>query len=49
MNDFFGFKVKVCMNITDIDDKIIRKANESGKNYLEIARQFETEFLEDMK
>jgi len=23
MRDYFGYNVKVCMNITDIDDKII--------------------------
>lgn len=37
------------MNITDIDDKIIKKANESGKEFSEISREFETEFFEDMK
>ena len=37
------------MNITDIDDKIIRKANESGQTFLDIARLYETEFFEDMK
>ena len=28
MTDYFGYNVKLVMNITDIDDKIIRKANE---------------------
>lgn len=37
------------MNITDIDDKIIRKANEQGKPYSELSRHFETEFFEDMR
>lgn len=37
------------MNITDIDDKIIRKANESGKNFTDISRYYETEFFEDMR
>lgn len=37
------------MNITDLDDKIIRKANEQNKTFLDVARHFEAEFLEDMK
>ncbi|CAN0477915.1 unnamed protein product, partial [Hapterophycus canaliculatus] len=28
MTDFFGYDVSLCMNITDIDDKIITRANE---------------------
>lgn len=28
MTDFFGYDVALCMNITDIDDKIIARANE---------------------
>ena len=30
MTDFFGYNVKLVMNITDIDDKIINKANATG-------------------
>lgn len=30
MTDFFGYDVTLCMNITDIDDKIITRANEVG-------------------
>jgi cysteinyl-tRNA synthetase len=37
------------MNITDIDDKIIRSANEQGVPFNEFSRRFETEFFEDMK
>lgn len=37
------------MNITDIDDKIIREANAQGKSFSEFSRHFETEFFEDMK
>lgn len=37
------------MNITDLDDKIIRKANEEGVSFLELSRKYETEFFEDMK
>jgi cysteinyl-tRNA synthetase len=27
LRDFFGYNIRLCMNITDIDDKIIREAN----------------------
>lgn len=37
------------MNITDIDDKIIKTANEQGIPFSELSRRFETEFLDDMK
>lgn len=28
MRDYFGYDVRLCMNITDVDDKIIRKSIE---------------------
>ena len=37
------------MNITDIDDKIIRESNNQGKHFSEFSRHFETEFFDDMK
>lgn len=37
------------MNITDIDDKIIKKANESNKGFRELSSFYENEFFEDMK
>ncbi|CDW84464.1 cysteinyl-trna synthetase [Stylonychia lemnae] len=49
LRDYFGYDVKMCMNITDIDDKIIRKAIESGQRFDEISRKYETDFLQDMK
>ena len=49
MRDHFGYNVKMAMNITDIDDKIIRKANETGRQFGDIGRQYETEFFTDMK
>jgi cysteinyl-tRNA synthetase len=30
MTNYFGYNVNLCMNITDIEDKIINKANQSG-------------------
>lgn len=45
---FKGYKLFYLQNITDIDDKIIKKANEEGKKFYEISRVFEKHFLEDM-
>ena len=39
-----GFEVTLCRNVTDIDDKIINKANEAGVEYWRIAQRFEREF-----
>jgi cysteinyl-tRNA synthetase len=36
------------MNITDIDDKIIKKSIEIGEEFTTIARKYEEEFLSDM-
>ena len=49
MRDFFGYNIRLCMNITDIDDKIIREANSQGKHFSEFSRHFESEFFDDMK
>jgi cysteinyl-tRNA synthetase len=46
---FRGYRPYVLMNITDIDEKIIKKSNETGKNAKEIANAFEKSFLEDLK
>lgn len=37
------------MNITDIDDKIINKAIKQQRDFLEISRHFENEFMDDMR
>jgi cysteinyl-tRNA synthetase len=37
------------MNITDIDDKIIKKANEANQEFSEVSRKYENEFFQDMK
>jgi cysteinyl-tRNA synthetase len=46
---FRGYHPYVLMNITDIDEKIIKKSKETGKSVREIANFFEKSFLEDMK
>jgi cysteinyl-tRNA synthetase len=45
---FRGYEVEYVQNITDIDDKIINRANERGVPPEELAREFETRFLADM-
>ena len=44
-----GYDVKFVQNFTDIDDKIIRKANEEGVTYREIAERYIEEFWTDAK
>ncbi len=43
-----GFEVNYIQNITDIDDKIIKKALEEKSEPLELAKEYENKFLEDM-
>jgi cysteinyl-tRNA synthetase len=43
-----GFDVFYLMNITDIDDKIIKRAKETGEDPMELARRFEESFFNDM-
>lgn len=44
-----GFQLLHVMNITDVDDKIIRNANQRGVPIEEYTKKFEQAFLEDMK
>lgn len=44
-----GYTVLMVMNFTDIDDKIIKRANETGEDPKELAEKFLRIFLEDMK
>ncbi|WP_297465625.1 cysteine--tRNA ligase [Thermococcus sp.] len=43
-----GYTVLMVMNFTDIDDKIIKRANETGEDPKELAEKFLRYFLEDM-
>ncbi|MCX7831930.1 MAG: cysteine--tRNA ligase [Actinobacteria bacterium] len=43
-----GYSVKYVSNFTDIDDKIIKRANEEGISFNEVARKYEEEFLKDI-
>ena len=44
-----GYKVEYVQNFTDIDDKMITKANDEGKSVNEIAARYIDAFLEDIK
>jgi cysteinyl-tRNA synthetase len=44
-----GFDVFYLQNITDVDDKIIKRAKEKKVSVWKIARDFEKEYLKDMK
>ncbi len=43
-----GYEVRYVQNITDIDDKIIKRAKEVEMEPIELARHFEARFLDDM-
>jgi|SRR5690606_13215106 len=42
-----GYKVKYVVNFTDIDDKLINKANEENTTVKEIADKYIEEFIKD--
>ena len=44
-----GYKVRHVMNITDVEDKIIRDSQKSGKNIFEFTAPYERAFLEDLE
>src|SRR2546421_5445093 len=47
--EFKGHSVQHVMNITDVDDKIIKRVRESKMPLREVIGKFETAFLEDLK
>ncbi|MBI3803258.1 MAG: cysteine--tRNA ligase [Nitrospirae bacterium] len=46
--EYHGLSVRYVKNFTDIDDKIIRRAQEEGKEWKEIAETFIASYKEDM-
>ena len=46
---YSGFTVFYIQNITDLDDKILKRAAELGSSPLELARRYEEKYLDDMK
>jgi cysteinyl-tRNA synthetase len=46
---FSGYQVKYAVNITDIDDKIIKRANEQGTQFREVAKTYTEAYLDVMR
>ncbi|MEG1561606.1 MAG: cysteine--tRNA ligase, partial [Raoultibacter sp.] len=44
-----GFKVTFVQNVTDVDDKIIKKAAEEGRGAAEVAAEYTDAFIADMR
>lgn len=47
--EFKGYNVNFVQNFTDIDDKMIKKANEEGITVQELAQKYIDEYFEDAK
>ena len=46
--NYKGYNIKMAMNITDIDDKIIRKASEENLDVNVLSQKYEKSFMNDM-
>lgn len=46
--EYKGYKVKFVMNLTDVDDKIIKKANEEKRKPSEVTDDYINAFFEDI-
>ena len=44
-----GFDVTFVQNVTDVDDKIINRANEEGRSAAEVAAEYTEAFIADMR
>lgn len=49
MEDYFGYNVFMVMNVTDIDDKIIARANELKIPFAALARFWENDFWKNLQ
>ena len=47
--EYRGYEIFYLQNVTDIDDKIIDRAKEKNVKPLDLARNFEKEYLQDMQ
>lgn len=47
--EYRGYKVKFVQNFTDIDDKVINRANEEGVTYKDVAEKYIEEYFKDAK
>ena len=46
--EYQGYTVHLVQNFTDVDDKVIRRAQETGENALDVSRRYAQEYLETM-
>lgn len=49
MKNYLGYDIQLVMNITNIDDKIIKRSNEAGEKFEDFAIKWENDYFEDMK
>ncbi len=47
--EFAGYHVRYLMNITDVADRLVQRAGELKKDPLELAKEYESAFKEDLK
>ncbi len=47
--EYRGYPVRYVQNVTDIDDDTLRKAKETGDNWLALGNRWTTHFLRDMR
>ncbi len=47
--EYNGYKVNQVVNITDVEDKIIRESQKTGKSISDFVKPYEKAFLEDLK
>lgn len=46
--EFSGYEVRYVQNVTDVDDDILRKADEVGEDWKELGDRWTARFIEDM-
>ncbi len=46
---FLGYHLRFVMNITDVAERLVQRAEELKRDPLDLARQYEASFLEDMR
>ena len=49
MTEFYDIDVVQVQGITDIDTKIIRRAEDEGIDFYKLTKKYENEFLRDME
>lgn len=47
--EYKGYNVRYVQNVTDIDDDILRKADEVGENWQKIGKRWTAHFIQDMQ